>query len=295
MHNLFTRFLVSSLFCCFSYCSYAEITDTKVIDNGGSGKYKAIVSSDSLLPGYVIYQPKNLQETLQSEQRLPAIIFANGACSDSSLEYERMLTEIASHGYLVITLGSIQKVKDDRPFKNVTNAMMGKALDWLSETSEDKDSRYYHAVDLNKIGFAGHSCGGAQLLAMASDSRVKTYLMFNSGIGDMSMAQADRSSLASLHGPTIYLVGGDSDVATPNAKLDYQRIDHVPVVLANDLDGGHSGTFNQPRGGSFASLALKWLDWQLKEQDTYAPIFLAGKLDNFAGWSVKGKQFEGIK
>jgi hypothetical protein len=35
---------------------------------------------------------------------------------------------------------------------------------------------------------------------MASDPRVKTYMMFNSGMGGMQMAGASKKSLKQLHG-----------------------------------------------------------------------------------------------
>lgn len=82
-----------------------------------------------------------------------------------------------------------------------------------------------------------------------------------SRIGDMTMAGADRASLKNLHGPILYVVGGSSDGATANAELDYERIQHVPVVFTNLLDGGHSGTFEQTYGGSFAKMVLNWFDW----------------------------------
>lgn len=294
MNKSFIRFLLLLQLAVVSFISYAEITDFKVLDGGGSGQYKAIASTESGLPDYVVYQPHNLNNALKNEQRLPVMVFANGGCNDTSFPYERMLSEIASHGYLVVALGAMQNSLDDRPLKKAANVMMTQALDWLIKKSGENESRYYRAVDIENIAFAGQSCGGAQLLAVADEPRVKTYLMFNSGIGDMTMAKADKTSLKLLHGPTIYLVGGEPDVATANAEMDYQRINHVPVALANDLDGGHSGTFEQPLGGSFASLALKWLDWHLKNKDVNASVFLAGKLSDFDGWTVKAKYFKGF-
>lgn len=295
MNRLLTCFLWLFSGFVFTSNSVAAITNFKVLDSGGGGNYKAIVASESLLPDYVIYRPQDLNHARKTITRLPVMIFANGGCNDTSLPYERMLSEIASHGYIVIALGAMQYSLDDRTLNKSPNQAMVQAIDWLAEVSNRKTSPYYRVADLNNIAFAGHSCGGAQLLAMAAEPRVKTYLMFNSGIGDMTMSNADKNALMSLHGPTIYLVGGESDVATANAELDYQRIKHVPVAFANDLDGGHSGTFKQPLGGSFTSLALTWLDWQLKNKQSNAPIFLAGKLDDFDGWRVKAKHFEALK
>jgi hypothetical protein len=37
----------------------------------------------------------------------------------------------------------------------------------------------------------------------------------------------------------------------------------VPVAVAN-LPVGHGGTFLEPNGGAAASVAVSWLDWQLR-------------------------------
>ena len=115
--------------------------------------------------------------------------------------------------------------------------------------------------------------------------------MFNSGIGDMTMASAEVGSLQNLHAPVIYLVGGPTDIATENAKLDYQRINHVPIVFANHKTAGHSGTFEQPFGGTFSKLAIKWLDWQLKNKQSNTGLFLQSDTAGFVSWDIKAKQF----
>lgn len=117
-------------------------------------------------------------------------------------------------------------------------SMLTSAIDWIADQNTDDESDYYNRADLDNIASGGQSCGGAQVLAVASDPGIKTYIMFNSGIGDMSMAGGVRESLKNLHGPIVYIVGGPSDVATLNAELDYERINHVPVAFANLLASG---------------------------------------------------------
>lgn len=264
--------------------------NTKLLDNGGSGLYPAIATSEASLPEFVVYRPDNLKKA-RAGGNLPVLIFANGGCNDTSFPYERALSEIASHGYIVIALGAMQRSLDDRPLKKTTNSMMIQAIDWISVQNNKPSSAYLDNVSTDDIAIGGQSCGGAQVLAVASDPRIKTYLMFNSGIGDMSMAQATKASLTQLHKPILYLVGGPSDVATANAELDYQRINHVPVAFANHLTAGHSGTYEEPYGGSFARMAVTWLDWQLKNKPANAKVFLRNQLDMFPGWTMKAKHF----
>ena len=284
------RILIATL-CMMPYLCSAKIIDSKVLDNGGNGPFNAVVTSDSSLENYVIYRPKDLLTTVNSSSKLPLVVFANGGCMDTSYPFQHMLSNIASHGYVVIALGKMQYSLDDRQLNKASNAMIPKAIDWATAQTANPLSEFFQKLDLNKIAIAGQSCGGAQLLATATDKRVSSYLMFNSGIGDMTMADANEQSLKNLHAPIIYLVGGPTDIATDNAKLDYQRINHVPIVFANHQTAGHSGTFEQPHGGSFSTLAIKWLDWQLKNNDSNASLFLSSQDTSFPHWDIKAKQF----
>lgn len=283
--------LFITLICLIPSLCFAKTAEYKVIDQGGSGPFSAIAATETSLGNYVIYRPKQLTAGQNPSTKLPVMVFANGGCMDTSFPFEHMLSDIASHGYLLIALGKMQNSLDDRPLNKASNSMISNAIDWISAQSVNPLSEFYLSANLEKIAIAGQSCGGAQLLATAADERITSYLMFNSGIGDMTMASADVDSLHNLHAPVIYLVGGPTDIATDNAKLDYQRINHVPIVFANHKTAGHSGTFEQPFGGSFSKLAIKWLDWQLKDKQTNATLFLQGKTADFVNWNIKAKQF----
>lgn len=283
--------LFITLLCLIPSLGFAKTADFKVIDQGGSGPFSAIAATETSLGDYVIYRPKQLSAGQNPSTKLPVMVFANGGCMDTSYPFEHMLSDIASHGYLVIALGKMQNSLDDRPLNKASNSMIPHAIDWITAQSSNPLSEFYQSANLEKIAIAGQSCGGAQLLATGADKRVSSYLMFNSGIGDMTMASADVKSLQNLHDPVIYLVGGPTDIATDNAKLDYQRISHVPVVFANHKTAGHSGTFEQPFGGSFSKLAIKWLDWQLKDKQSNSGLFLQGQTADFVSWDIKAKQF----
>ena len=154
-----------------------------------------------------------------------------------------------------------------------------------------KGSDYYSYIDTTRIAAAGHSCGGAQVLANAGDPRLKTYLILNAGMGDMEMAGASKESLPNVHAPILYIVGGPSDVAYQNAQKDYDRIHHVPVCLADHPASGHGGTYWNPNGGDYGRMVIDWLDWQLKGKKENAALFLNGELSQYPGWTVKAKNF----
>jgi hypothetical protein len=81
-----------------------------------------------------------------------------------------------------------------------------------------------------------------------------------------------KDHLLKLHSPTLYLLGGEKDIAYANGMDDFKRIDHVPVFAAN-MDVGHGGTYSQPHGGEFAKVAAAWYKWQLKGDKEAGKMF----------------------
>jgi len=271
---------------------YSQIVKSKVIDKGGSGPYSAIAATEETLPNYVIYRPENIMESTRKEGRLPVFIFANGGCNDTSITHEKVLSDIASYGYIVVALGALQDNLHDRELNKTDGTMILEAVDWLTEQNGSRKSDYYNSINLDKIATGGQSCGGCHVLSTADDPRVKTAIMYNSGIGDMSMADASTESLKNVSQPIIYIIGGESDVAYANALKDYARLGKVPVAFANLLEGGHMGTFAEEYGGSFSDIALDWLDWQLKGHDDKASVFLENDLSAYPGWTMEIKNFK---
>lgn len=286
------RILSLMLFASCTLSMSAQPVKTKIIDCGGSGMFKAIAVKEKDLPDFVIYRPKDFLYTHARQGAIPILVFGNGGCSDTSIGYERMLTEIASHGYVVVAVGEMQDKRGDRPEGHTPSSEIKRGLDWIVEQSRTKGSDYYQNVDTDKVAAAGHSCGGAQILANAADPRLKTYLILNAGMGNMEMAGASKLSLSNVHGPILYVVGGPSDVAYENAQMDYARIHHVPVALANHPASGHGGTYHEQYGGDYGRLVIDWLDWQLKGKKEKANIYLKDNLKDYPGWEVKAKNFK---
>ena len=273
----------------------------KVVEFGGSGRHKAVAAREKSLPDFVVYRPMNLDAAMTvgrpgmfgtgqvNREKLPVLIFCNGGCMDTSIGYENMLSEIASHGYVVVAIGELQMLAQHEKDRHTPSSVVQKALDWVCQQAADPASPYYNKIDVEKIAAAGHSCGGAQVLANAADRRLKTYLIMNAGMGKMTMADASAKSLKNLHGPILYLVGGTSDVAWQNAQMDYKAIKKVPVVLADNTRSGHGGTYEQPAGGANARMVLAWLDWQLKGKQENEKLFIGGDLTGYDGFTIQHK------
>jgi hypothetical protein len=124
--------------------------------------------------------------------------------------------------------------------------------------------------------------------------------MMNSGLLNVlpavSLADMDagKDLLGKVHTPVLYLLGGETDIAWVNAMDDFQRLEKVPVFVA-DLKGvGHGGTYWDPNGGVAAKVVVAWLDWQLRGDAQAARLF-TGKdcgLCRDAAWTVKRKKID---
>ena len=296
------RFLWMAVLMCFGLLGWAQesaksdyvsdqIMRQKVVDNGGTGNYRAVVVTEKTLENYTVYRPRNVKAAARREGLLPVLIWCNGACSDNSKGYERMLNEMASHGYLVVAIGKMKVNDNDREDGGSNEKQVVEAINWVVKQSTTKTSDYYKAVDVENIALSGHSCGGAQAIANCANTRVKTLLIMNAGMGGMSMGGASPQSLKQLHCPLIYMTGGPDDVAYGNAKSDYGSITKVPVVWADLSTAGHGGTYWDPQGGDFGRVALKWMDWQLKGYSQNASIFLKPDLKVFPKWKIQNKNF----
>jgi hypothetical protein len=251
-------------------------TAIRVVEDGGTGPYKAIMYTDPSLTTHTILRPKDLS-VFGDKNKLPIIAWGNGACANSPWEHINFLSEVASYGFLVVAIGPMPK-EGERGGGRSTSSQMLDAINWAIAQNADKNSPLYNKIDISKIAVSGMSCGGLQTLETAPDPRVTTAVICNSGIlgtqgsGMPGMPALTKDHLAKLHTPTLYILGGEKDIAYGNGMDDFKRINHVPVFAAN-MDVGHGGTYSQPHGGEFAKVATAWFQWQLKNNTDAGKMF----------------------
>lgn len=172
----------------------------------GSGPYPAAMTTDSTLARHTIFAPKTPPAGNLS---LPFIAWGNGGCGLNAGEYERMLVEIASYGYVIAADGTPNgagmsgqsKVQDMRD-----------SLDWAFAGKANK----YGNIDLTKVTTAGHSCGGLEAYSTAyKDERVKRIILFN-----IAIFQDDRRYLLQeIKVPVAYFIGGPKDMGYTTVSI----------------------------------------------------------------------------
>jgi dienelactone hydrolase len=268
-------------------------TQSKVVEDGGTGPYKVLMLEDPSLEAHTIFAPQDLAP-FGKKNPLPVLVWGNGACTNSPWEHYKFLNEIASHGFLVIATGYIPM--EEKPYRGPmsTSAQQIESIDWAIAQNADKNSPYYGRIDVDHIAAAGMSCGGLQTLDNATDPRLTTIMICNSGLfinpgtAVPNMPMPNKERLQEITVPVIYILGGPEDIAYENGMDDFHRLVKVPAFAAN-YPVGHGGTYRQPHGGEFTVPALAWLQWQLKGDKEAAKLFVGADpaLANREGWTVE--------
>jgi hypothetical protein len=269
-----------------------ETIQSKIVEEGGTGPYKALMFEAPDFEAHTVFAPQDLS-AFGKKNLLPVLVWGNGACTNSPWEHFKFLNEIASHGFLVIATGHIPMEEVPYNGPRSTSEQQLQSVDWAIAQNADKESPFYGRIDINAIAAAGMSCGGLQTLDNSADPRFKTLMIMNSGLfinpaGAMpGMPMPEKEKLQNIKVPVIYILGGEEDIAYGNGMDDFFRLKNVPAVAAN-LPVGHGGTYRQPHGGEFTVPALAWLQWQLQGNEEAAKMFTGSPcgLALREGWTV---------
>lgn len=296
----------------------------------GSGPFPAVMESVPGLPDHTVYRPVNLDAP--GLGRMPVVVWGNGACVNVGNRFRWFLTELASHGFLVVAIGPIGprlaetmegvKYRGDpapdspagragvRRAPNATGGAPGQGLaetspaqlahgiSWAMDVNARAGSAFAGRIDTSRVAAMGQSCGGLQALALATDPRVTTLGIWNSGaLSDETLASRiagapiSKRTLDAVRVPILYVTGDPSDVAYANAEDDFEKLDGRSVVRVWRERTPHAGTYREPGGGAFSHVAVAWLKWQLKSDATAAGLF-KGRDCGLCGqpeWHVKKK------
>jgi len=262
----------------------------------GSGPYKSIIEQNPGLPDHTIYRPRDLAAL--GATRLPIVAWGNGACVDNGTAFRWFLSEIASYGFLVIANGPIGRdpiefrmrgpIARIAPNKLPPPATHTKdllsAIAWAIAQDKQQGSPFYDRIATDEIAVMGQSCGGVQAIEAGADPRVKTAVIWNSGLFPEKTTMAGgktltKRDLASLHSPVAYISGDSEDIAFANSNDDYRRLAQTALPVFRGYERGvtHGGTYSQPNGGEFGGVAVAWLLWQLRHDEKAGHMFTGAR------------------
>jgi dienelactone hydrolase len=259
----------------------------------GTGPYKAVMEPAPGLPTHTLYRPAHLRAV---RGKLPIIAWGEGACANEGNRFRFFLSELSSHGYLILAVGPIGSPDKEIWRQNAPQPQAGAlpaklpppathssqlidAINWAIAENARAGSPFFHRLDTSKIAVMGMSCGGAQAIEVSPDPRVTTTVMWNSGLfpGETTMGGGKtltKDDLHLIHASIAYISGDESDVAFANANDDFERLNQVPAFRAYRKHTGHGGTYGEVNGGDFGKVGAAWLAWRLKGDAKAGQMFL---------------------
>jgi hypothetical protein len=238
-----------------------------------TGPYGTAWSAPASLPNHTIYAPTNAPAG-----PLPVLLWGEGGCIANGLIYKAFLSEIASHGIVVIASGGPYQL-------GVTNeGYMDNGLTWAKAQDVLAGGPWQGRLNVAHVAVAGHSCGGLEAYAFAAKHpETGAVGIMNSGQLSRSQAQLD-----AINAPVLYTLGGSGDIAFANGLYDFNHLkSSIPAVLAQD-GLGHFGTYFNTNGGEYAQVLTDWILWRINGSTSASQLFVGScTLCGLPGWSVQ--------
>ncbi|KAK0611306.1 hypothetical protein B0T14DRAFT_594434 [Immersiella caudata] len=245
-------------------------------------------TTDPTLPSHVIYAPTNPPATL----KLPVLVWGQTGCTYNGRVFDAFLTEVASHGILILSNGTPNGASNPNGIaetQNPNTTLHRTAMDWVTKNA---GTGKYAGVDASRLAVAGQSCGGMQALFVSPDPRVTAIGIFNSGVINAADPLPSKTTK-----PIFYFLGGPTDIAYTNGERDYTVLPASTPKWKGNLAVGHMGTFSQANGGKFGVAGSNWAKWLLRGNVTAAAYFTGSGPGTAQGdgWATVSQTLDGIK
>jgi hypothetical protein len=221
---------------------------------GGGGTAGVTREADTALPGHVIYH----QDLASITTPQPIVVWGETGCANNGTIFAQFLGPLAAKGVIVIASGGLTTGAG-----STTWDMLIKSMDWAEKENKQPGSKYFGKLDVNAFSLQGQSCGGLEAMRASADPRVKSTVLWNSGIfANGSLGGIDKTALTKLHAPVAWLNGGPSDIAYANAVDDYAKVpNNIPAVYAEYGNVGHMGLWTDTNlAAQMATVSRAWVD-----------------------------------
>ena len=261
-----------------------------------TGPHAVVVEHDQALATHTIYRPAAL-----GVGKAPVLVWGEGGCAKNGLMFPEFLTEIASHGFVIIADGPpVENAGPGAPRAGGAGAggaraggapraggpaapraggagapgagRQGRGSGGMTDGTAlvaaidwlEKESRDRSSRFYEKVDTTRVAAMGMSCGGLMSYGASADPRIATVGIWNSGLVQPDEKIFAGLHSPVIIVTGGESDIAYANGKRDFETMPaRVPVFYGVYPSIGHGGTYNQDNGGPFGVAAVAWLKWQL--------------------------------
>lgn len=248
----------------------------KKIETGGNieykylqkGKYKTshiTVKVEKPMKKYTIYYPSEIES---GNKKYPLVFITNGTGFKATM-YKPLYERLASWGFVVI--GNQDKGTG-------TGESTSKTLDYMLEENENKDSIFYHKIDIDNIGIFGFSQGGASVMRAITMYENSKYFKTAVSLSPVNEKTANDVGypydLTKVNIPIMMLAGTsgkfETDIVIPieNMKTMYDKISSFKV-MARRVGANHDMMMYYADG-----YVTAWMMWQLQGDNEAKKAFI---------------------
>lgn len=91
-----------------------QAQNSRIVEDGGTGPYKAIMMEEASLTTHTIFRPQDLSK-FDKKNLLPVVVWGNGGCANSPSGHVNFLNEVASQGFLIVAIGPSNYQQQEAP------------------------------------------------------------------------------------------------------------------------------------------------------------------------------------
>ena len=227
--------------------------------------YKEEKADGEVFKKYEVYYPSNLEK---ENKKYPLIVLANGSGIPGS-KSKALFRHYASWGFIVV--GN----EDESSWSGETT---DKALDYILNENDNKDSIFYKKIDLDNIGITGHSQGGVSVFnAITSQKHSNMYkvaVALSPTNEELAEALEWHYDASKINIPIMIVTGtsGDFEIETviPFEKLEllYSHINSKKLMMRKT--GMEHGQMLYAADGYVTA----WFMWYLQNDNEASKAFV---------------------
>ncbi|WP_291630537.1 alpha/beta hydrolase [Clostridium sp.] len=271
--------IILALFLLYLYKDNAPVLFNgynKKIETGGeieyqylqNGKYETAhltVKTEKPMKKYTIYYPTELES---NDKKYQVVFIVNGTGFKATM-YKPLYEHLASWGFIVI--GNQDKGTG-------SGESTSKALDYILEENENKDSLFYKKIDTNNIGITGFSQGGAAVFRAITMYENSKYFKTAVPLSPVNEKTANDVGypydLTKVNIPIMMLAGTsgefETDIVIPieSMKTMYDKINSFKV-MARRSGANHDMMMYNSDG-----YVTAWMMWQLQGDNEAKNAFI---------------------